>query len=74
MIKMRKQPTDNYNPWNELLMPGQRVYDKINNKMYDLYESNGWGKRSLGELVIKEPLAQKQGKIPIQVDGIWYWK
>lgn len=70
---MKKQPTGIFNSWDQSIEPGVRLYDPINKKVYDIYESSGWFKRTSGVLSTREPKLQKQGKIPIEINEIWYW-
>jgi hypothetical protein len=74
MKKMRKQVTGMYNEHNFDIEPGQRLYSNIYKKVFDIVESNGYGKRMLGEFTPKEPSAQKKGKTAIKINNIWYWK
>lgn len=73
MRKMRKQVTGGFNPWNQDIEVGDRLYDYQQNKVYDIYISTGRDKRAMGELSYKEPITQKNGKKAMQINGIWYW-
>lgn len=72
--RMRKQVTHMYNPWNHNLEIGDRVYDDLTDKVFDLMESTGWGKARAGDLTPVEPKAQRNGAKPVCKDGVWYWK
>jgi len=74
MRRMRKQVCGAFSPWNFGIESGERRYDYINGKVYDITESNGCDKRRIGELSYHEPEAQKKGKQAVQIDGVWYWK
>jgi hypothetical protein len=73
-IKMRKQPTKQFNEWDQSIEIGDRCIDNIHNKIYDIVESNGINKSRIGELTFKEPITQKKGKIPVQKFDVWYWQ
>ena len=70
---MRKQPVGGLNPWDESLEPGDRVLG-VDDKMYDLRESNGWGKRALGELTPFLASPHKKGRRAILIGSEWYWE
>lgn len=74
MRKMRKQPIKIFDAYDWSVEPGERVWDNLNNKIYDIIESNGVNKSRNGELTFKEPNVQKAGKTPVKVNNIWYWK
>jgi hypothetical protein len=74
MKRMRKQVTGYYNEHNFNIEPGERLYSIIHKKVFDIVESNGYGKKMLGELTPKEPSAQRKGKIAIKINNIWYWQ
>lgn len=77
LIRVRKQPTAEHNPWNFDLEVGDRVYIWIEYEktatMMDLVESRGWGKAAGGVLTPKP--VRKDGKLRVVVirEGIWYW-
>ncbi len=78
MRKLHKQPVAEFDPWDDNREPGERVYQSRpaldGAYIYDLRESNGWGKRALGELT--PCLVNKDGRPRLAVladDGDWYW-
>ena len=71
---MKKQVVGRFDPWNQALEAGDRVYSTIDGKVFDLYESTGRNKKDAGILSYREPSAQKAGKIAVEIDGVWFWK
>ncbi|OGM08981.1 hypothetical protein A2Z67_06055 [Candidatus Woesebacteria bacterium RBG_13_36_22] len=74
MKRMRKQVSGIYNEHNLDIEPGQRLYSVMHKKVFDIIESTGKNKKSLGELTPIEPIAQRKGKTAIKINNIWYWK
>lgn len=79
MRRLHKQPVGQYNPWDDTLESGDRVYKPMTElegaHMLDLVESNGWHKRTSGEL--SSVTVKKNGVPRIAVlddKGIWRWK
>ena len=72
--KMRKQVTGTLSPWNFKHEVGERVLDVMRDKVYDLRQSTGKNKRSMGELTPYLSTPQKTGAKAVKIDGVWYWK
>ena len=62
-----------YNPWNKNTEVGDNVVCPFSGKAWKIYESNGWGKRALGELSMRE--IKKEGyKATIKDDELVWVK
>jgi len=74
---MRKQPVGPRNDWNHNLEVGDRVYTWVKfpetAMMFDLVESCGKNKAASGELTPVRVVKNRQVRIAIIKNDIWYW-